>query len=205
LTLELEATLLNNMLKGEIPVYYPDSHEAWRKWLEKNHDSHQAVWLVLYTKSSEKKSISWSESVDVALCFGWIDSKKIKIDSEKSHQFFSKRKPKSTWSKINKIKVQNLINNGLMTHAGLKCIEIAKENGSWTLLDEVEELIVPCDLEIEFSNNSNAKAFYLSLSKSMKKAILQWLVLAKLDTTRQKRINEIIKSAEQNLKPRHLR
>jgi uncharacterized protein YdeI (YjbR/CyaY-like superfamily) len=94
------------MQKNEIEVFYPISLTAWRKWLENNRLSKQAVWLVFYNKNSEKTSISWSESVDVALCFGWIDSKKISIDKETSHQFFSKRKPKSTWSKINKQKVQ---------------------------------------------------------------------------------------------------
>ncbi|RYF85563.1 MAG: hypothetical protein EOO03_13065, partial [Chitinophagaceae bacterium] len=74
-----------------IPVFYPESLAAWRKWLEKNHASTQSVWVVFHTKQSGKKTITWSEAVDVALCFGWIDSKKIKIDHDTAHQFFSKR------------------------------------------------------------------------------------------------------------------
>jgi len=77
-------------------IFYPSSLTAWRKWLEKNHLNEQAVWLVFYSKSSKKKSITWSQAVDVALCYGWIDSKRIKIDEETSHQFFSRRKAKST-------------------------------------------------------------------------------------------------------------
>ncbi len=200
----MKPLLKNKMEKKEIEIFYPTSLAAWRKWLEKNHLSKQAVWIVFYIKSSEKKSITWSEAVDVALCFGWIDSKKIKIDEESSHQFFSKRKSNSTWSKINKQKVQQLIESKQMKEAGYKCIEIAKHNGSWTLLDEVEELIIPKDLEEEFANKPNAKDFYLSLSKSIRKAILQWLVLAKQAETRQKRITEIIELAEQKLKPKHL-
>lgn len=92
------------IIMQEIEVFYPESNTVWREWLEKNHHSNQAVWLVFYSKSSKKKSITWNEGVDVALCFGWIDSKKIKIDEETSHQFFSKRKQQSTWSKINKEK-----------------------------------------------------------------------------------------------------
>ena len=88
---------------NETEVFYPTSLAEWRKWLAKNHLSQQSVWLVFHSKSSKKPSITWSEAVDVALCFGWIDSKKIKIDHETSHQFFSKRKPNSTWSKINKV------------------------------------------------------------------------------------------------------
>ena len=193
------------MKKKEIEIFYPINQTAWRKWLEKNHLSKQAVWLVFYNKKSEKKSITWSEAVDVALCFGWIDSKRIKIDEETSQQYFSKRKQKSTWSKINKEKVKKLIEQGLIAEAGLRSIETAKENGSWTILDEVEKLIIPADLEAAFTDKPNAKDFFLSLSKSVKKIILSWLVFAKTKETRQKRMNEIIESAEQNLKPKHLR
>ncbi len=193
------------MQKNEIDIFYPTSLTVWRKWLQKNHISKQAVWLVFYNNKSGKKTISWSDAVDVALCFGWIDSKKISIDKESSYQFFSKRKAKSTWSKINKNKVAKLIEEGVMTAAGFTSIEIAKQNGSWTILDEVEELIIPQDLEREFTNKPNSKDFFLSLSKSIKKAILQWLVLAKTSETRQKRIAEIIENAEQKQKPKHLR
>src|SRR5690554_5175421 len=117
------------MKKKEVEIFYPESLEDWQKWLEKNHLSEQAVWLVFYNKSSEKKSISWREAVDVALCFGWIDSKKIKIDIKTSYQFFSKRKTNSTWSKINKEKVEKLMESGRMREAGYKSIEIAKQNG----------------------------------------------------------------------------
>ena len=194
----------NKMQKNDIEIFYPTSTDAWRKWLEINHLSKQAVWLVFYNKRSDKKVITWSEAVDVGLCYGWIDSKKIKIDQETSHQFFSKRKSKSTWSKVNKKKIEQLIENGLMTEAGYKSIEIAKQNGSWTILDEVEELLIPQDLEIALKNKPNAEDFFLSLSKSVRKAILQWLVLAKRPETRQNRITEIAELASQKLKPKHL-
>lgn len=131
------------MSANENEIFYPTSQSEWREWLQENHVSKQAVWVVFYNKNSSKPSISWSEAVDVALCFGWIDSKKIAVDKESSHQFFSKRKPKGTWSKINKQKVEKFIAEGLMSELGLSVIENAKQNGSWTILDEVEELIVP--------------------------------------------------------------
>ncbi|WP_409415760.1 YdeI/OmpD-associated family protein [Flavobacterium sp. PS2] len=187
---------------NETEVFYPTSPTEWRKWLAKNHRSKQSVWLVFHTKSSAKKTITWSEAVDVALCFGWIDSKKIKIDSETSHQFFSKRKPNSTWSKINKEKVQNLIENGQMTQAGYESIEIAKQNGSWAILDEVEELIIPKDLEKAFTKYKGSKDYFSNLSKTIKKMMLQWLVLAKSSETRQKRIDEIAELAGQKMKPK---
>lgn len=193
------------MQKEEIEIFYPISHTDWREWLEKNHLSNNSVWLVFYNKSSNKKSISWSEAVDAALCFGWIDSKKIRIDEERSHQFFSRRKAKSTWSKINKEKVKLLIDKELMAEAGHKSIETAKQNGSWTILDDVEELIIPQDLKAGLDTKMVAKDYFENLSKSVKKAILQWLVLAKRPETRQKRLAEIVESAEQKLKPKHLR
>lgn len=185
---------------NEIEIFYPTSRTAWRAWLEKNNLSKQSVWLVFYTQSSGKPSLTWSDAVDIALCFGWIDSKKIKIDATSSQQFFSKRKAQSTWSKINKEKVQQLIDNGLMTPAGYASIEIAKQNGSWTMLDEVEKLIIPQDLEQAFDKQSGSKDYFLSLSRTIRKMMLQWIVLAKRPETRQKRINEIAVLAGQQKK-----
>lgn len=186
----------------EITVFYPTSIAAWREWLEENHLKQQSVWIVFYKKQTGIPSITWSEAVDVALCFGWIDSKKIKIDEQHSHQFFSKRKEKSTWSKINKNKVTELIRADLMTSAGYESVEIAKQNGSWTLLDEVEELIIPDDLRTAFLEYSDAAGFFDQLSKSTRKAMLQWLVLAKRPETRQKRIVEIASLAALKQKPK---
>lgn len=191
-------------MKEEVEVFYPESLADWRAWLEANHLSKKSVWLVCYRKSSGKKSITWSESVDVALCFGWIDSKKIKIDEATSHQFFSKRKAISTWSKINKQKIEQLIANGQMAEEGYRSIEVAKQNGSWTILDEVEELIIPQDLAIAFNNSKGSQENFSGFGKSAKKAILQWIVLAKLPETRQKRIAEVAALAQQNLKPKHI-
>ncbi|MCD6066899.1 MAG: hypothetical protein K0S33_1725 [Bacteroidetes bacterium] len=150
-------------------------------------------------------SISWSEAVDEALCFGWIDSTRKSLDDEKFMQFFSKRKAVSTWSKVNKEKVRQLIEQGLMTEAGLASIETAKQNGSWNILDGVEELTIPKDLEKEFKIHKGSKPFFLSLSKSVRKMILQWIVLAKRPETRQKRISEVAELAAQNLKPKQFR
>ena len=189
-------------MQNETAVFYPESLISWRRWLQKNHQSATSVWLVFHTKKSGRKTISWSDAVDVALCFGWIDSKKIKIDEETAHQFFCKRKPKSTWSKINKEKVTKLIEKGQMMEAGRMAVEMAKQNGSWTLLDAVEELVIPEDLENAFHLKPGAKDYFMSLSKSVKKAMLQWLVLAKQPDTRLKRVNEIAERASIGKKPK---
>jgi uncharacterized protein YdeI (YjbR/CyaY-like superfamily) len=183
----------------------PSSRQAWREWLEANHESKQAVWLIYYKKKSNLPTVLYSDAVDEALCFGRIDSKAKPIDEEKYMQFFTKRKPKSIWSKINKEKIERLTKEGLMTKAGFELIEIAKQNGSWTILDESEALLIPEDLDQEFQKSTNAKDYFSSLSRSDKRNILQWLVLAKRQETRDKRIAEIIELAEQKLKPKQFR
>ncbi|WP_160137509.1 YdeI/OmpD-associated family protein [Chryseobacterium sp. c4a] len=189
----------------EIETYCPQSQADWRQWLKKNHQSKQSVWLVFYTKKSNIPSLSWSEAVDEALCFGWIDSTRKKINDISFMQFFTKRKPKSNWSKINKEKVQKLIGNKRMTKAGYESVEIAKQNGYWTILDEIEEVIVPNDLELAFEKHNGSKDYFLSLSKSTRKIILSWIILVGKQETRQKRIEEVVESAALNLKPKHLR
>ncbi|MCS4224694.1 YdeI family protein [Sphingobacterium sp. BIGb0165] len=193
------------MHNKDIDTYYPQSQTDWRQWLDENHLSRQSVWLVFYTKKSNVPSLSWSEAVDEALCFGWIDSTRKTIDDISFIQFFTKRKPKSNWSKINKEKVQQLSESGRMTKVGLECVEVAKQNASWILLDEIEELIIPNDLEIAFEKHNGSKDYFLSLSKSTRKIILGWIILVKKPETRQKRIVEVVESAALNLKPRHLR
>ncbi|WP_353102159.1 YdeI/OmpD-associated family protein [Myroides odoratus] len=192
-------------MSKEIETYYPQSREEWRQWLEENHQSKSSIWLVYYTKKSNIPSISWREAVDEALCFGWIDSTRKKVDDSSSIQYFSKRKPKSIWSKINKEIVQFLIDNNRMTKAGFESIEIAKQNGSWTILDEVEELIIPDDLELAFTRHSGSKEYFLSLSKSTKKILLSWIVLAKRQETKQKRIEEVAESMGGKQMPKQLK
>ena len=178
--------------------FCPSDKNDWRKWLELNHDKKESVWLIFYKKHTPDHNLNWSESVDQALCFGWIDSTARPIDDEKYRQYFSKRKAKSNWSKINKEKVKTLINQGLMREAGYKSIEVAKENGSWTFLDEVEALVIPDDLKA-------ALADYDGLSSSAKKILLYWVASAKRKETRQKRISDIAENASQGLKPKQFR
>lgn len=185
-------------------TFCPSSREEWRQWLEENHMEEESVWLVQYKVKSKKKSITWTEAVEEALCFGWIDSVKRTIDDESYKQYYSKRKPNSTWSKINKDKVAILVEHGLMSDAGLRTIEVAKKNGSWTILDEVEAFIVPTDLEEAFEAQPNSNEYYLSLSNSTQKMLLAWVALAKRPETRQKRIDEIAERAAQQKLPKHM-
>jgi uncharacterized protein YdeI (YjbR/CyaY-like superfamily) len=189
-------------MEVEIETFCPASPQEWREWLERNHETKQAVWLIYFKKIAKKPTLTWSQAVDEALCFGWIDSTAQTIDAESYRQFFTKRKAKSVWSKINKEKVKVLLAANKITKAGLESIEVAKRNGSWTILDEVEEMIIPSDLELAFAENFGSKDFFLSITKSTRKAILQWLVLAKQPETRAKRIQEIVANALNKTKPK---
>lgn len=193
------------MEKKETETFCPVSQQDWRNWLNENHNSKQAVWLIYYKKKANIPTITYSDAVDQALCFGWIDSTRKSIGEETFMQFFCKRKPNSVWSKVNKGKVQLLIDNGLMTRAGFESIETAKRNNSWTILDEVEEVMIPIDLVREFESKPGSGEYFLSLSRSVRKSILQWLVLAKRPETRQKRMSEIADLAARKLKPKQFR
>jgi uncharacterized protein YdeI (YjbR/CyaY-like superfamily) len=189
------------MSKKEVETYCPKSQADWREWLETNHQSEQSVWLIYFRVSTKVPSLSWSEAVDEALCFGWIDSTKKTIDKERYMQYFSRRKPSSTWSKINKDKVVQLTQNNLMAKAGFDCIATAKQNGTWSLMDDVENLIIPEDLSVALNANEGSMAFFQRQTKSMKKGMLYWVVAAKRVETRKKRIAEIARSAAQGIRP----
>lgn len=189
-------------IKSDVDKICPVNREGWRECLKENHRLKESVWLIYHKKKSNLYSMSWSDAVEEALCFGWIDSVRKTLDDERFLQLFTKRKPKGTWSKINKQKIEQLIQTGLMTEAGLAVISRAKENGSWDILNEVEELKVPDDLNNALKKDIIAESFFNSLSKSVKKAMLQWIAFAKRSETREKRINEIAELAAKNQKPK---
>jgi uncharacterized protein YdeI (YjbR/CyaY-like superfamily) len=183
-------------IKDGIKTFCAKTQKEWRTWLEKNHQSEKSVWLIFYKKGSGIQSTNYAEALEEALCFGWIDSKANKRDDESYYQYFAKRKPKSNWSKVNKEKVAKLIEKGLMTPAGFESIEIAKRNGSWSALDEVEELIIPADLKLLFDKNKEAFDNWEKFSRSAKRAVLERILNAKRPDTRQKRIAETVELAQ---------
>lgn len=193
------------MSQAIIKEFCPKDQSEWRNWLEKNHQQEKAVWLVIHKKSSPNPNLTWSQAVDEALCFGWIDSVKHSLDANSYKQYFGVRKAKSTWSKINKEKVATLIRTKKMTNTGLKAIEIAKKNGSWTILDSVEKLEIPEDLKSAFNAAEGAEAFYAELSNSIKKSLLYWVISAKREDTRSKRIHEIVSCARAQKLPSNFR
>ncbi len=192
-------------LKNDIQTFYAKDAKAWRAWLQKNHTKEKSVWLIIYKKESSKPSVYYKEAVDEALCFGWIDSKPNKRDDESYYQFFAKRNPKSNWSKVNKAKVEKLIKENRMAKAGLEAIEIAKQIGTWTALDEVDNSILPDDLKKALLKNKTAMRNFEGFPKSSKKIILEWIQNAKKEETRLKRIEETVLLAAKNLRANHYR
>ena len=185
-------------------VWAPDS-ETWRAWLAEHHDRETGVWLHCYRKSSGKPSVDWSESVDEALCFGWIDSTRRSIDDQSYKQYFAPRKPKSNWSKINKEKVERLIAEGRMTPAGLAVIERAKANGSWENLDAVEAMEMPEDLAVALDAHPGAREFVDLLSRTRRWEMLYWINGAKREATRADRIRQVAEAAAKGTRPPRFR
>ncbi len=187
---------------NQLETFHATNSKEWREWLEKNHRTSIGIWLIYYKVKSSRPSIKYSEAVKEALCFGWIDSKVKALDEERYMQIFTPRKPKSVWSKLNKQYIQELIDRGLMTEAGLSKIAAAKQNGSWNTLDAIEALIIPDDLKQALAANKTANQYFEALSKSSKKNILFGIESAKRPETRSKRIEQIISSAVQNNNPK---
>ena len=184
---------------------HPKTRGQWRKWLEKNHSTAPGIWMIYYKKETGKRKFDMAEAVEEALCFGWIDSVAQKLDDERSMQKFTPRKPKSIWSKINKKRIEKLIEQKLMTPAGLATIERAKKNGSWDTLNSsdlhTDNNSMPVDLEKALSKNKKALANFLAFPPSYRKRFLFWIDSAKTPGTKAARIKQTLLMAAANKKP----
>lgn len=176
-----------------IPTIEFKSQKTFETWLQKNHASSNGIWLKIFKKDSGIKTISYSEALDVALCYGWIDSQKQTFNEQAWLQKFSPRKTKSIWSKVNVGHVERLINEGKMKPAGLKAVEEAKADSRWEkAYDSPSKMTVPDDFLIELSKNKKAETFFKSLNKTNLFSIGFRIHTAKKIETREKRIKEII-------------
>lgn len=186
------------LVLGDRESLYVTTRDEWRAWLKKNHVEKQGIWLVFYKKHTGKPSLPYDDAVEEALCFGWIDSQVNRLDEERYIQKFTPRKKNSTWSALNKKRVQKLVRLGLMTDAGLRAIEDAKKSGSWTKLDVVERLDrVPPDLAKAMAGNAQARKHFRKLAASARKQYLWWVESAKRTATREKRITETVRLLSQ--------
>src|SRR6187551_3378108 len=176
-----------------VPILEFKTAKTFETWLIKNHDNSTGIWLKIFKKDSEIKTISYAEALDVALCYGWIDGQKKAHDEQAWLQKFCPRRTKSIWSKINTGHVERLIHEGRMRPAGLKAVEKAKANGSWEkAYDSPNKMTIPDDFLEELSKNKKAESFFKSLNKTNLFSIGFRLQTAKKQETREKRIKEII-------------
>ena len=182
-------------------LHFRDSQE-WHKWLEQNHDKETEAWLVMYKKRSKETGLQYDEALEEALCFGWIDGKMESIDEEKFILRYSPRKTKSVWSKINKERAERLIAQGRMTRAGLAKIEEAKKNGTWdaAYTNKIRDEI-PSDLKKALMENTKAWNNFESFANSYRNMYIAWVIGAKAEETRRKRITEVVKRSALNRKP----
>lgn len=179
---------------------HPTTRAEWRAWLVQNHTQDEGVWLISYKKATGKPYVTYDEAVEEAICFGWVDSKVNRLDEERTMQWFAPRRPSSGWSRSNKQRVEKMIAAGQMTAAGLAKIEAAKADGSWSVLDAVENLEIPQDLAAALASYDAAEANFEAFPRSVKRSILEWIATAKRPATRAKRIEETARLAQDNIR-----
>jgi uncharacterized protein YdeI (YjbR/CyaY-like superfamily) len=167
----------------------------FRKWLEKHHATAQELWVGFYKKGSGLPSITWPESVDEALCFGWIDGIRKSIDDLSYKIRFTPRKPRSTWSAVNTKRAQELVDQGLMTPAGLKAFAARKENKSGIYSYEQRSDKLPEFYEKEFRQNKSAWAFFQSQPPGYRKIACWWVMSAKREETQLRRLTILIEGS----------
>lgn len=171
--------------------------EEWRNWLSKNHNKEKQAWLLFYKKGSGKKGLTLEESVEEAICFGWIDGKIRRVDDEQFVLRFSPRRPDSMWSKINKDRAEKLMTTGRMTNAGLTKVNGAKVSGAWdrAYTSKVAEIIPP-DLKKALIEKDTAWANFQNFAVSNRNRYILWVNEAKTKETRERRIAKTVENAE---------
>jgi uncharacterized protein YdeI (YjbR/CyaY-like superfamily) len=186
-------------------VTYPEllveSQAALREWFEQNWDTSPGILLVFYKKSSGKQGLTYEQAVEEALCFGWIDTTTRTRDAESYTQQYNPRKPKGTWTVLNKEKCEALIKSGRMREGGFKAIEAAKQTGSWdNPVTSPTQTQIPEDFEKRLKANPKAHTFYSTLSKTQQFYFIYWITSAKRPETREKRIVESLRLLEEGKK-----
>lgn len=165
------------------------SSDELRDWLETNHRQSESIWLVTYKKHKTGKYVSTSEVLDELLCFGWIDGVRRKLDDDRTMQLVSPRRMQH-WAKTYKDRAAKLIEEGRMAEAGFRSIEVSKENGMWTFMDDVDALIIPKDFQEQLDEHPPAVEGFDAFPDSVKRFTLRWIKLAKTDKTREKRVRQ---------------
>ena len=172
----------------------PKSRNAWRKWLEKHHRHTTEVWLVFYKRHTGKPTLSYSDAVEEALCFGWIDGIRKSVDDERYMHRFTPRKRGSKWSDSNKQRVARMIEAGLMQPAGEAAVNEAKASGRWNEPSQPgTDLSMPPELDERLGKDARARAFFSSLAPSYRRQFVAWIATAKRAETRERRADEALR------------
>ena len=186
---------------NELPILLFETQDAWASWLEEHQAEAPGIWLRLAKKATGIASIDYSQALEVALCYGWIDGQKKGYDESSWLQKFTPRGAKSIWSKINREKAQQLIESGRMKPAGMAAIESAQRDGRWdAAYDSQRVAAVPDDLQVALDGNPAARAFFATLNSRNRYAILFRIQTAKKPETRARRIQEFIAMLERHEK-----
>ena len=179
--------------KPELPIIPFASRDAWAAWLDEHHATSDGVWLKIAKKGSGIETVSYAEALDAALCYGWIDGQKARLDQHHWLQRFTPRRPRSKWSKVNRQKATELIEKGEMRHAGLREVERAKADGRWeAAYDAQSTTTVPDDMRRELEKNQRALEFFSKLDSRNRYAILYRIHDAKKSETRARRIEKYV-------------
>ncbi|GEK18904.1 YdeI/OmpD-associated family protein [Cellulomonas persica] len=176
---------------------HAETVEEWRAWLAAHHDSGvDGVWLVMWRPQTGRPRVSYEEAIEESLCFGWIDSLSNPLDDERTRLWFTPRRVGSPWSRTNKERLARVEAQGRMTDAGRAVVERAKQDGSFTYLDDVEDLVVPDDLAAALDEHPGARTHWDGFSPSARKVVLRWILDARRPATRAARIAETARLAE---------
>lgn len=194
-------TLQNNTME---PIYFSSPAEL-RRWLKEFHDQESELLVGYYKIGTKKPSVTWSESVDVALCFGWIDGIRRSIDAERYCIRFTPRRPKSIWSAINVAKVEKLKKQGLMTPAGLAVYNNSEKTRQAQYSYENQPVKLTKAFEQKIRSNSKAWAFFGKQPQSYRKVAIRWVMSAKQEGTKERRLDELISDSADGLKIKPLR
>lgn len=188
-------------LKPDLPTLPITSRPQWRAWLGRHHATSTGVWVVTVKKGALAPGDEYVSAIDLneeCLCHGWIDSKPARIDEQHTALLCTPRKSGSGWSKVNKDRIERLDAAGQIAPAGLAAIERAKLDGSWTKLDNVDQLVVPDDLARALDELPPARTNFDAFPPSTRRGILEWISAAKTAATRSKRIEQTATLAQQN-------
>lgn len=187
--------------KFDFPIFHAESRAAWRAWLAEHHSTERGVWLCSWKAATGRPTCAYADAVEEALCFGWIDSTVNTLDDERGLQLMTPRKPKSSWTRLNRQRVAAMEAAGLMTDAGRRVVDAAQASGWSTLYDTVEDLIEPQELAAALDANPEARSTWDGWPPSLRKQVLWSIVSAARPETATSRIGAIVAKAARGERP----